>query len=152
VEKNPNQRYPQLKAVSCRATISTGRGFKRNSRSQQSRFLAEPPKPNSKEQKHLQGCAFDLVCRANGKTHLLAPTEPLLPTIQSLQANAKSRDTTERRRRESGAVGVSAHCQAEKGLEETQGSTTTVNSVPPTLKGGRSVPFPAQVSRQFWEQ
>jgi hypothetical protein len=44
--------------------------------------------------------------RANGKTHLLAPVEPLLPTIQSLRTNAKGRDTTDRRRRESGAVGV----------------------------------------------
>jgi hypothetical protein len=106
VEKNPNQRYPQLKAVSCRATISTGRGFKRNSRSQQSRFLAEPPKPNSKEQKHLQGCAFDLVCRANGKAHLPAPDLHDGHSEQAHQQMQKSRDTTERRRRGSGAARV----------------------------------------------
>jgi hypothetical protein len=34
----------------------------------------------------------------------------LLPTIRSLRTNPKSRDTTERRRRESGAVGVGRQC------------------------------------------
>ena len=66
------------------------------------RSTKSPVHPTSR----VSRCLSAVCWRVNGKTHLLAPTESLLPTIQSPQTKAKCGDTKERRRRESGAVDV----------------------------------------------